>query len=150
VKQRRFDRRQRLLGVLRSGGVLRASVFGACGSLLLQALILTIHVPQAYSSVNNIRAWASASICHVDVAPADIPVDRGKDPTKKKAPTGVPPACPICVSMHAAGSYLQPASITLPSFLRAGEVSFPSCGRAGAAASYRTPAQARAPPAKAE
>jgi hypothetical protein len=72
VKQHRFYRRQRLLGVLRSEGVRRASVFGACGSLLLQALILTIHVPLAYSNITNIHASASAVLCHVDAASADI------------------------------------------------------------------------------
>jgi Protein of unknown function (DUF2946) len=149
MKQRRFYRRQRLLGVLRSGGVLRASVFGACGSLLLQALILTIHVPLAYSSVNDIDAWPSSSICHVDAVAADIPADRGEKPDKKQAPTGLPPACPICVSMHAVGSYLPPTLIALPSFLPADAVSFPSRSDVGAFAAYWTPAQARAPPAKA-
>jgi hypothetical protein len=148
VKQPRSYRRRRLLGVLRSGGALRASVFGACGSLLLQALILTLHVPQAYSSVNDIDTWPSASICHVDVVPADIPADRGNDHPGKKAPTRIPPACPICVSIHAAGSYLQPTLIALPLFRRAGALHFPSGDAASAAAPYRTPAQARAPPAK--
>jgi hypothetical protein len=147
VKQRRFYRRQTLLGVFRSGGVSRASVFGACGSLLLQAFILTLHVAQTYSSVNNIGTWASPPICHA-IAPEDIPADRNEDPGKKQ-PSGVPPACPFCVSMHAAGFYLQPALIAVPSPLRADAVSFSSCDDVGAAAPYRTPAQARAPPAKA-
>jgi hypothetical protein len=112
------------------------------------ALVLTIHVPQAYFDLSNIHALTLPSICHVDVAPADIPADPGKIPGKK-APTGIPALCPICVSMHAAGFCLQPGLVAPPPFRRAGAVGFPSRDDVGTAAPYRTAAQARAPPAKA-
>jgi len=134
-----------LLSVFRQGGICRALAPALCWALLFRVLIPLSHIPPTQPGVDWQAAEESASFCHVDGGPLDIPSDRNREPGNK-APIGKHPFCPICLAAHLAGTFTQPAAVTIPfpAIIQGSLV--PAGFRTGLAEIYRTPAQPRAPP----
>jgi hypothetical protein len=146
VKQDRFDRRRGFLGVLLLRRSVRASVFVACWSLLLQVLAPAVHLPHLRFG-GGIGASSFTAICHGEGALADSS-NQGQE-RSKETPAGAPPDCLICVGALAAASILLPPLIRVQSLSPVQAVSFPQRDHGRLASSHRILAQPRAPPASA-
>ncbi len=130
---------------LRVGSWMRGAALLACWSLLFQSFVPLLHTPPTEGAA-GIPAWELATICHVDLAPANLERD-GKNHDPSPAPGDHAPICPICLGLHIAGTFVAPPPVALPTPIRQASAAFFENVRRAARPAHRRLIQARAPPA---
>jgi hypothetical protein len=119
----------------------KISAFVGCWALLLQVLIPLGHVPVGQPILSDVHGWTPNTICHAQAAPV-----RGEHDTDKSAPIRASQICPVCLGLHLSSTFLQPSTETVAAATSICTVEFVNSEYVGSLASYRTTAQARAPP----
>jgi hypothetical protein len=117
----------------------------ALWSLLLQVFIPLLGMPPVQARAGEIPNWALAWLCHIELQ-ADAGTDAG-DPSGKRSPVEPQPVCPICLGLHIAGTFTQPAPLAVAMPRAQGFVAFTESDTGRAPFLVHPPAQARAPPA---
>lgn len=116
----------------------------ALWSLLLQVFIPLIGMPPAPARAGEVPNWTLAWLCHVELQ-ADAGTN-ATDPSGKRSPLEQP-ICPICIGLHIAGTFTQPALLAVAMPRAQGFVAFTESDTGRAPFLVHPPAQARAPPA---
>ena len=145
MRLRRTFRRGTILSAFRSEGLSRALALALCGALFVRALVPIGHVPPPQAGIDPIFAEGLAAICHADPTTLDVPAEGSHNPGKR-APTGIPPLCPICLAAHLAGTFMQPVAVVIPAPTPIRGIRVPTGSCPGLAETAWTPAQPRAPP----
>ena len=140
-------RHARTFGLRRfvAGRVGHAFAVLACWALLLQSVVPLVHTPAALLAEGSSPGWALASLCHAGPE-QDATAERSSDPAGKHAPNGQAPVCQVCLGLHLAGTFAPPRAVELPLPRAAGVVAAPCTETVAVRSTFRSVAQARAPP----